>query len=72
MVGRLSKEKDHKTFLKSLKILSKKLFFEAIILGSGHQEKKIKNVILDYDLQNKVKILSFKDNLIHILNSQIF
>ena len=62
MVGRLSKEKDHKTFLKSLKILSKKLFFEAIILGSGHQEKKIKNVILDYDLQNKVKILSFKDN----------
>ena len=24
--------------------------------------KKIKNVILDYDLQNKVKILSFKDN----------
>ena len=24
--------------------------------------KKNKNVILDYDLQNKVKILSFKDN----------
>ncbi len=62
MVGRLSKEKDHKTFLKSLKILSKKLFFEAIILGSGDQERKINNIILNYDLQNKVKILSFRNN----------
>ena len=26
------------------------------------RKKKIKNVILDYDLQNKVKILSFKNN----------
>ena len=62
MAGRLSKEKDHKTFLKSLKILSKKLFFEAIILGSGDQERKINNIILNYDLQNKVKILSFRNN----------
>ena len=39
MVGRLSIEKDHNTFLQSLKILSNKIKIESIILGSGNQKK---------------------------------
>ena len=50
MVGRLSKEKDHITFLKCLKILSKKINLESIILGSGNQKDKIKNTIYKYKL----------------------
>ncbi len=72
MVGRLSKEKDHKTFLESLKILSKKIKIEAIIMGSGNQKKNIKSIIHKYNLQNKVKIINFKNNPYpHIKNSDI-
>ncbi len=62
MVGRLSKEKDHYTFLKSLKILTKKIKFEAIILGNGNQKKNIKNTIYKYNLKDNIKIISFKNN----------
>ena len=36
MVARLSKEKDHITFLKSLKLIKNKVNFQATILGSGN------------------------------------
>ena len=35
MVARLSKEKDHITFLKSLKLIKNVVNFQATILGSG-------------------------------------
>jgi len=62
MVGRLSKEKDHYTFLKSLKNLSKKINYESIILGNGDQRKNLENTIYKYGLQKNVKIISFKSN----------
>ena len=62
IVGRLSKEKDHHTFLKSLKTLSKKINFESIILGSGDQRINIENTIHKYDLKKNVRIISFKNN----------
>ena len=62
MVGRLSKEKDHVTFLKCLKILSKKINLESIILGSGNQKDKIKKTIYKYKLEKKVKMVSYKNN----------
>lgn len=68
IVGRLSKEKDHTTFLKSLKILLNKIKFEAIILGSGSQKNIIKRKIYEYNLQNSVKIISFKINPYSYIN----
>ena len=62
IVGRLSKEKDHITFLKSLKILSKKTDFESIILGSGNQKKIIQKTILEFNLQKKIRMINFKKN----------
>lgn len=62
IVGRLSKEKDHITFLKSLKILNNKIKFEALILGSGVYKEKIKRFILQNKLQNNVKLIKFKSN----------
>ena len=62
MVGRLSKEKDHVTFLKCLKILSNKINLESIILGSGNQKDKIKKTIYKYKLEKKVKMVSYKNN----------
>ncbi len=72
MVGRLSKEKDHETFLKSLKILSNKIKIESIIMGSGNQKENIKNIIRKYNLQSKIKIVNFKSNPYpYIKNSDI-
>ena len=72
IVGRLSKEKDHMTFLDSLKILSKKIEIESIIMGSGDQKRKIENTIEKYNLQNRVKIISFNNNPYpYIKNSDI-
>ena len=68
IVGRLSKEKDHITFLKSLKILLNKIKFEAIILGSGPEKKIINNKIYEYNLQNSVKIICFKNNPYSYIN----
>ena len=62
MVGRLSKEKDHITFLKSLKILSEKVKLESVILGSGNQKNVIKNTIYKYKLDKKIKMVSYKNN----------
>ena len=62
MVGRLSKEKDHITFLKCLNMLSGKVKLESMILGSGNQKNIIKNTIYKYKLEKKVKMISYKNN----------
>ena len=62
MVGRLSKEKDHITFLRSLKILSEKVKLESVILGSGNQKNIINNTIYRFKLEKKVKMVSYKNN----------
>ncbi len=62
MVGRLSKEKDHITFLKCLKILTEKIKLESVILGSGNQKDLIKKTIYEYKLDKKVKMISHKNN----------
>ena len=72
MVGRLSIEKDHITFLESLNIVSKKTKVEAIIMGNGDQKDNIKNMIKKYNLQKEVKMIGFKNNPYpYIKNSDI-
>ena len=70
-VGRLSKEKDHITFLKALNLLKDEINYDAVIMGSGNLKHKIKKVIKNYDLKKNVKLINYKPTLIHILNSPI-
>ena len=62
MVARLSKEKDHITFLKSLKLIKNTVNFQATILGSGELYNEIKNIISVFNLEKQTKIINYKRN----------
>lgn len=61
-VGRLVPQKDHMTFLKSLKILKKKIIFKALILGRGIEREKLQNFIEKEKLIEDIKIIKFQKN----------
>jgi glycosyltransferase involved in cell wall biosynthesis len=56
-VGRLSKVKNCKTFIKSLKHLD--FHFEALIAGVGSEEKELKELTNDLKLEDRVRFLGF-------------
>ena len=62
MVARLSKEKDHITFLKSLNLIKNSINFQATILGSGELYNEIKNIISNFKLNKKIRIIRYKKN----------
>ena len=62
MVARLSKEKDHITFLKSLKLIKNVVNFQAAILGSGMLYNEIKNLISNFRLEEQIRIINYKKN----------
>ena len=63
MVARLSKEKDHITFLKSLNLIKNSINFQATILGSGELYNEIKNIISNFKLNKKIRIIRYKKSL---------
>ena len=67
-VGRLVDQKDQITFLKSLNLIKKKIFFKALIIGNGERKNYLINYILQNDLGGKVKIIDFKENPFTYLN----
>lgn len=60
-IGRLEKQKDQITLLKTVKKLRENINVKLIIVGSGSQFKNLKDYIYDNNLSNEVKI--FKENL---------
>lgn len=62
-VGRLTDQKDHLTILKAAKLLSKKINFKLLIVGSGELKNILINFIKINQLNKKVKIISFKTNI---------
>ena len=73
-VARLTDQKDLITILKSAEFLkSKKINFKLLLIGSGDQEKKLKNFIEDKQLKSEVKVLKSQDNPYKFINkSDIF
>ena len=67
-IGRLVDQKDQITFLKSLNLIKKKIFFKALIIGNGERKNYLINYILQNDLGGKVKIIDFKENPFTYLN----
>jgi glycosyltransferase involved in cell wall biosynthesis len=61
-IGRYTEQKDQITLLKGLKILDKKINYEAVILGKGF----LKNQLISYSkkngLKNKIKFINFLPN----------
>ena len=60
-VGRLAKEKGYKTIIKALNKLKIKNF-SMKILGDGAQKNNLNNMIKNYGLEKKVKLIGFKSN----------
>ena len=61
-VGRLSKEKDHITFLKALHSLGNQVNYDAIIMGQGKMKTKIEEFINDHNLKKNVRLIGYKPN----------
>jgi glycosyltransferase involved in cell wall biosynthesis len=60
-VGRLSKEKGYKVIIEALNKLKIKNF-SLTILGDGPERDNLKATIKDYNLQEKIKLIGFKEN----------
>ena len=67
-LGRLVDQKDPFTFLKSLKLISNRINYEALIVGSGNLKDKITKYINENNLKFKVKLIIFKANPSQYLN----
>lgn len=61
-IGRLSEEKDHMTFLKALCLLKDQISYEAVIMGRGKLEYKIKKFIIENDLKKNIRLVGYKSN----------
>lgn len=63
-VGRLTKQKDHKTIVEAMELLNKRgIKIKLLIIGDGDQRKKIQHLINTLDLKKNIKILGWKKNL---------
>ena len=67
-IGRLVKQKDHVTLLKSLEFIDTKIKYRLLIIGDGEERSNILNTIKDKNLQNKVKIIKFQSNIYPYIN----
>lgn len=63
-IGRLTKQKNFTLLINAFKIFSKKYKnYKLVLIGSGKDENKIKNLILNLGLNKKIVILKWKKNL---------
>ncbi len=61
-VGRLVKEKDHKTLIKAFQIIRNKFDIELLIIGEGPQRMELENEIKTLQLSDSVFLMGFIEN----------
>ena len=61
-IGRYTEQKDQMTLLKGLKILDKKINYEAVIVGKGVLKDKLIHYSENNGLKNKIKFINFITN----------
>ena len=67
-LGRFTKQKDQITILKALKLLKNKINFKLLIIGSGLEKNNLSSYLLKNKLNEKVKIINFRENPFNLLN----
>lgn len=72
-VGRLVNQKDQITILKSLNLIKNKKKFRFCLIGKGNEFNNLKNYINQNHLNDKVKIIGYKNNVYpYYLKSDLF
>ena len=66
-IGRLTKQKDQITLLKSIRLIKNKIKFRLLIVGSGSERTNLNNFIKKNNLINNVKIIEYQKNPFGIL-----
>ncbi len=61
-IARFTDQKDHSTLIEAIKIVSKKIKCELIIIGYGSNKFNIQTMINKYKLQKNIKIINYKTN----------
>jgi glycosyltransferase involved in cell wall biosynthesis len=68
-IGRLTKQKNFSLLLHSFKLIKKKHpDYHLLILGSGEEENKLKQIIQNLEISNDVDLLGFEENPYKYLN----
>ncbi len=68
-IARLSPEKDHRTLLKALRMLSdQKTNVELLIVGGGELEKELKQFVENLGIAGRVKFLGFRNDIADLLH----
>lgn len=68
-ISSLTKQKDLVTFIKTAEKINQKIpNIHYVILGTGNEERFLKSLVLEKNLQNKVHFLGFKTNVAEYLN----
>ena len=73
-IGRLTKQKNFLFLISCFYKIQKKFSeYSLIILGEGEERKKIENLILKYNISNKVHLLGYEKNVFkYLINSKYF
>ena len=73
-IGRLTKQKNFLFLISCFYKIQKKFSeYSLIILGEGEERKKIENLILKYNISNKVHLLGYEKNVFkYLVNSKYF
>ena len=73
MTARFSKQKDQKKLIGALKKLNAQFDFEMIFVGDGETLVENKILVKKLDLDNKVKFVGFKDDVIpYLISSDLY
>ena len=72
-IGRLVKQKDQETLIKSLRYINPQINYRLLIIGDGEEKKNLIGYIKNKKLNKIVKIINYQKNIYpYIKNSNIF
>ena len=72
-IGRLTKQKNFQFLIEGFKEVNKSIKdIYLVIIGEGEEKKKLEAKIIDYNLQNKIFLKGYKENVYPYLKNSVF
>ena len=72
-IGRLTKQKNFQFLIEGFKEVNKSIKdIYLVIIGEGEEKKKLESKIIDYNLQNKIFLKGYKENVYPYLKNSLF